>query len=101
MLNAINHIASLNRPKLLIRAARAGMTTYNRDNLKQVIGDVHRLSGKDILTRLVEREEQLDTQRRNRDISYDVRRHIMILTGIIAEASAYQAQSELEYKMAA
>jgi uncharacterized protein DUF6477 len=74
----------LKRPRMLVGAARKGLTLYRRDR------DLPRIAGGGIGTpaqRLLEREDQLERTRREGDVTYSVARHIAVLTALLAEAS--------------
>lgn len=74
------------RPRLLVQAARAGLSSWNRKR------DMRRLFKSDeiplpghTLPRLHAEEQRLDMARRGSEADYDVQRHILLLVAIIAE----------------
>ncbi|WP_323715723.1 DUF6477 family protein [Paracoccus aminovorans] len=78
----------MRRPRLLVRAARAGLAGWNRRR------DLRRLLKCDdlpavgvALARLRAEEAQLDAVRRERRADYDVHRHILLLIAILAETA--------------
>jgi Family of unknown function (DUF6477) len=78
-------IDNLSRPRLLIRAARFGLTEYRRDR------DLRRLietsaSPEVALSRLISVEDDLEQTRRAGDASYSIARHIEVLIALMAEA---------------
>ncbi|GAB4388666.1 DUF6477 family protein [Albidovulum sp.] len=82
----LSAIARRSRPKLLIRAARAGLPDYDRNR------DLKRLMRTDIvptperaLTLLLAEEERLDRSRRAGDATYSFARHIEFLIALMAE----------------
>lgn len=78
----------LRRPRLLVRAARAGLTSWNRArDLRRVLKcDPLPPAGK-TLARLLAEEERLDLIRRAGQAGYDIHRHIMLLIAIMAETA--------------
>lgn len=78
----------LRRPKLLVRAARAGLPGWRRqrDLQKLLKSDELPPTGK-VLPRLYAEERRLDLARRENDAEYDLHRHIMVLIAILAETA--------------
>ncbi len=90
-------LATLSRPKILLRAARSGVREYRRAcYLKQIGGIPANLYGDALLDRLLAEEGELEAARKARDVSYRAHRHVTLWTAILAEAGR-----PLEYKMAA
>lgn len=82
-------IAALRRPRLLVQAARAGLSGWNRKR------DLRRLLKSDDLPLpgmavgvLRAEEERLDQARRDAKADYNLQRHILVLIAIIAETAA-------------
>ena len=78
-------IDNLSRPRLLIRAARFGLSDYRRER------DLRRLiqppaSPEAALTRLLSVEDDMEQTRRAGDASYSIARHIEVLIALMAEA---------------
>ncbi len=80
-------LKSLRRPRLLVRAARHGLSDYRRDRfLRRLLpGEVVPQPGQ-ALARLAEREAAMDQNRREGGATYSVARHIEILVALIEEA---------------
>ncbi|MGB8811626.1 MAG: DUF6477 family protein, partial [Paracoccaceae bacterium] len=79
-------LADLKRPRLLIRAARFGMSDYRRDrDLKRLIDTNAPASPEISLPRLFSEEERLETTRRAGDASYSFCRHIEVLIALLSE----------------
>lgn len=85
-------LASLHRPRLLMRAARIGAHQYRRE------GHLPRLLGYGVLPRhgqallhLIEMEAELERNRTQTDPSYSLTRHVDVLIAIVAEAQALRA----------
>jgi hypothetical protein len=80
-------LADLNRPKLLVQAARIGLGSYDRKKMLThllTIGD--RVGARQITLHLIEMEAELNEDRRSNNANYSVTRHIEILTALMAEA---------------
>ncbi|MFT6452540.1 MAG: hypothetical protein ACJA06_002042 [Halocynthiibacter sp.] len=80
-------LASLRRPRLLIRAARFGLDEYDRSrDLKRLISAVSPPSPAKAVSRLMDEEARLEETRQTGDASYSVSRHVEILIAIMGEA---------------
>ncbi len=77
----------LERPRLLIRAARYGLSDYRRErDLSRLIGS-RSLPPPDVsVTRLLQEEADLETIRQDGDASYSIARHIEVLIALMGEA---------------
>lgn len=92
MSDFLNDLKALKRPRLLIRAARFGLDGYHRDQaLSRLIAPRAYLSHRAALERLLDAEEQINSQRKARHVEYQPSRHIELLTAIMAEAMALNA----------
>lgn len=85
-------LASLHRPRLLMRAARIGAHDYRR------AGHLPRLLGYGVLPRhgaalmrLVDIEADLEQQRVSADTCYSLIRHVDVLIAIVGEARELRA----------
>lgn len=78
-------LATLRRPRLLMRAARFGLAEYRRerDLCRHVAGAA---SPEDTVTSLMSVEARLEATRIAGDAAYSVARHIEVLIAILAEA---------------
>lgn len=78
-------LATLRRPRLLMRAARFGMAEYRRerDLRRYVTGTA---SPEDTVTSLMSVEARLEATRIAGDAAYSVARHIEVLIALLAEA---------------
>jgi hypothetical protein len=82
-----NMLDALRRPKILIRAARAGVVDYRRErDLKRLLKITHAAAPHKAIGSLLSEEDRLETSRTTGDGTYDLQRHIALLTAIIAEA---------------
>lgn len=78
----------LQRPKLLIRAARAATREFRwgRD-LRRVKGGNESLNPQQLFDTLLEEEHRLNEERVECDVTYNVRKHIRILTALMVVAA--------------
>ncbi|MGL6211260.1 MAG: DUF6477 family protein [Paracoccaceae bacterium] len=77
-------LADLRRPRLLIRAARHGLTDYRRDrDLRRLIDGT--APPERSLPRLLWEEERIEATRQSGDANYSVARHIEFLIALMAE----------------
>jgi hypothetical protein len=82
-------LASIRRPRLLIRAARFGLLDYRRDrDLRRVLGTARIPSPAQALSTLAEAEETLEMTRQMGDAAYSVTRHVELLIALMGEARA-------------
>ncbi len=87
MTHPLSLLSSLQRPRLLIRAARHGLVDYRRDrDLRRLIGTAAAPSPDISVRRLLSEEERLETIRRSGDLGYSLARHVEVLIALIAEA---------------
>lgn len=78
-------LASLRRPRLLMRAARFGLGDYRRDrDLRRLVSSS--ASPEDTVSSLMTVEAKLEATRIAGDAAYSVGRHIEVLIAILAEA---------------
>lgn len=89
MSDPVTLVAELRRPRLLVRAARAGLADYSR---RRDLGRVMRMGGgaspapERALSALLAEEERVEATRRAGDASYSFVRHIELLIAMMAEA---------------
>lgn len=92
MQDVLSYLSQLNRPRLLVRAARIGAQDYRRDtHLPRLLGQARLPKSGEALLRLSEIETQLNEKRRADDAGYSIARHIDILIAIVAEARILSA----------
>jgi len=85
-------LASLHRPRLLMRAARIGANDYRRaGHLPRLLGYGNLPRHGQALVRLVELEADLEQQRVASDAGYSLIAHVDILIAIVGEARALRA----------
>ena len=79
-------LSALRRPKILIRAARAGVVDYRRDrDLKRLLRQ-RAAAPQQAITSLLDEEGRLEATRTSGEATYNLQRHIAVLTAILAEA---------------
>lgn len=77
----------LRRPRLLVRAARHGMSDYNRKrDLRRIAGQAHTNSPSRVMAHLVAQEEVMETTRRSGDAAYSIARHVEVLVALMHES---------------
>ncbi|MFK7875271.1 MAG: DUF6477 family protein [Paracoccaceae bacterium] len=92
MLDVISYISKMNRPRLLVRAARIGAQEYRRDmHLPRLLGLARLPKSADALLRLSEIETELNAKRLSDDAGYSLTRHIDVLIAMVAEARLLRA----------
>jgi len=80
-------IAGLERPKLLVQAARFGIDEYRRDpTLDRLLGPGRPRRCGETALRLLEMEADLDSQRRADRADYSIARHVDVLIALMGEA---------------
>ena len=83
-----NLLSDLRRPALLLRAARFGLSDYQRDrDLKRLLRQAAAGGPEKTLPRLIHEENLLEETRKAGDASYSLTRHIELLIALLAEVS--------------
>jgi len=81
-------IAALRRPRVLIRAARAGLADYDRLRDLRRLARTSDIPGPDAaLRRLLDEEGRLEATRQAGDASYSMTRHVDVMIAVMAEAA--------------
>lgn len=80
-------LATLRRPRLLIRAARCGQGDYNRArDLKRLMRQTQVPTPEEALRALIAEEATLEAHRREGGAQYNLTRHLELLIAMMAEA---------------
>ncbi|HMQ93844.1 MAG TPA: DUF6477 family protein [Amaricoccus sp.] len=80
-------LTALRRPKILIRAARAGVVDYRRErDLRRLLRTARFQANRPALDSLIAEENRLETNRTSGEATYSIQRHVAVLTALIAEA---------------
>ena len=96
MLDILDRIAHLRRPRLLVRAARFGVDDYRREtSLPRLLGLPSPSRPTEAIVRLLDQEAGHDERRRGQATDYAVARHIEVLTALMGEARQLQAARAL------
>jgi Family of unknown function (DUF6477) len=78
-------LATIRRPRLLMRAARFGLQEYRRErDLRRYVGSA--ASPEDAVSSLMSVEARFEENRIAGDAAYSVARHIEVLIALLAEA---------------
>lgn len=92
MTGFVADLSRMKRPRLLVRAARAGATRYRRDPHLSYFTRVEGIDSQDkLMIRLIEREQELEDVRKSGSADYNLHRHVHLLTALLAEARPYFA----------
>ena len=87
-------IAGLNRPRLLVRAARFGVDDYNRNiHLPRLLGAGHLPRNGAAIIRLIETESDINDRRVGAAADYSVARHVAVLIALMGEARLLRAMT--------
>jgi hypothetical protein len=86
---------ALRRPKILIRAARAGVVDYRRDrDLKRILRVSRSAAPQQAIGSLLLEESRLEATRAAGEATYSIQRHVAVLTAILAEARLVPAAAQ-------
>ncbi len=92
MQDILGMLHKLHRPRLLIRAARAGANEYKRaQHLKRYLGHTPPPNSGPALLKLMELEAEIDQQRRSELEVYSLVKHVDILIAMMGEARLMRA----------
>jgi hypothetical protein len=87
MTDLSTQIADLRRPRLLVSAARHGMTNYRRTrDLQRIAGQSQRATPHAVVESLLHQEEQVEQTRLAHDGTYSVNKHVELLIALMAES---------------
>jgi hypothetical protein len=93
MQDILGIIGSLNRPRLLVQAARFGVDDYVRTStLPRLLGQIVLPRSGETILRLIEIEADLDEARRGHASDYSIARHVEVLIALMGEARLFKAQ---------
>lgn len=94
MMDLLSFLHTLQRPRLLIRAARYGISEYRRDiHLARILGRTRLPRSAAALAELINLEMEVDDLRRQRAAEYSPARHVELLIAVMAEAKFLQTPS--------
>jgi hypothetical protein len=96
MQDLMTQIATLRRPRLLIRAARIGAQTYRREaRLPRLLGYGVTLRLGPTVIRLMALEAEMNEKRERGDAGYSIAAHVDLLTAIMGEYQLLRAQTQI------
>jgi hypothetical protein len=86
MTHGLETLETLRRPRLLVRAARFGLSEYVRErDLKRVFGTIAPPGPGKAVSSLIEREDEIEAVRQAGTAGYSAARHVEVLTALMAE----------------
>ncbi|SPH21322.1 hypothetical protein ASD8599_02074 [Ascidiaceihabitans donghaensis] len=92
MQDILSMLNQLQRPRLLMKAARIGAEDYRRTvHLPRLLGYGQMPRHGAALIKLMEVEDTLNVQRKDDESAYNLLRHIDVLIAIVGEARELQA----------
>lgn len=92
MQDPLSRLESLNRPRLLVRAARLGSEEYRRTaHLQRILGYGHLPRHAEALTRLLDIEADHEARRKENPASYSLAGHVDVLIAMAGEARILRA----------
>ncbi len=95
MPDSLDRLTRLTRPRLLMRAARAGAASYDRErDLARILRGPRPDAPGQALDALLDWEAEFDGMRRDADPGYDIARHVELLIAALAEARLIQPRPE-------
>lgn len=91
-------VAGLNRPRLLVRAARFGIDDYNRNtHLPRLLGAGHLPRTGESIVRLIDLEADINDRRIAGGVGaaadYSIARHVAVLIALMGEARLLRAMT--------
>jgi len=87
MQDLLSRLKNLHRPRLLVRTARIGASSYSRDrDLRRIFGYAKPPRSAAAILRLLDYEHELNQQRLGGDAGYTITRHVELLIALVAEA---------------
>ncbi|KPU84067.1 hypothetical protein JI58_06055 [Marinosulfonomonas sp. PRT-SC04] len=92
MTDLMSMLKTLYRPRLLIRAARFGMTDYSRKrDLQKLLRSTAMPSPAQAVAKLMAEETFLEDKRITGDATYSITRHVLVLIALMGEVRLMQA----------
>lgn len=89
MQDLLSRLKTLHRPRLLVRTARIGASSYSRErDLRRILGTEKPARPAAALMRLLDLEHEVNQQRLSGDAGYAITRHVEVLIAMLGE-SAY------------
>ena len=90
-------LKAMNRPRLLVRAARIGVQDYRRERDLARVLKFERIPGpRSAVMQLLQQEAELEEERANGTSTYSVRRHVQVMIAIMGEAMLITRDPDLK-----
>lgn len=87
MTDTNTNLSTLRRPRLLVRAARHGLSDYKRDrDLRRISGYANTTNSRAVVSHLMNEEKNMEDSRRHGNGRYNPGRHVELLVAIMAES---------------
>lgn len=94
MQDVLGMIAGLNRPRLLVRAARFGVDDYDHSlHLPRLLGPGHLPRTGEAIVRLLDIEADINDRRVGAAADYSIARHVAVLIALMGEARLLRAMT--------
>ncbi len=88
MMDPIDILSRIRRPRLLVRAARFGLEEYNRSrDLRRLMQCSEAPTPERAFSRLIDEEARIEENRRKGDATYSISTHVDVLIALMAEAN--------------
>ena len=95
MMDPIEILARIRRPRLLVRAARFGLEEYDRRrDLRRLMKCGEPPSPERAFQRLIDEEARIEETRRKGDATYSISAHVDVLIALMAEANLLRRPAE-------
>ncbi len=92
MLDLLGMIATLERPRLLVSAARFGVADYDRaKHLPRLIGAPASPRPGEAIMKLIDLETMLESKRRAKSADYTHAQHVSVMIALLGESRALRA----------
>lgn len=102
MIDPLSALKSLNRPTLLVTAARLALPGYSREKELPRLLNTPNVPGRNqCILKLMELESELNAQRRAKDHVYGPARHVKILSALMHESQHPRAPKRRQLKASA
>ncbi|SDW91325.1 DUF6477 family protein [Litoreibacter albidus] len=92
MTDLTRQLTDLRRPRLLVRAARHGLSSYRRTrDLQRIAGQAQSATPQTVVESLIHQEDQIEQARLAGDGTYSANKHIEVLIALMAESRTLPA----------
>ena len=92
MTDLMSLLKSLKRPRILIRAARFGISDYSRSrDLCRILKTTSMPAPGPAIVKLMSEESLLESKRKAGDRSYKISQHVLVMIALMGEARLFQS----------